>query len=75
MTSCGNRRNLLGGSYDAIIALLNGLIQKIDTLDTDKFSYDEAWKMVDIQINRKLEILNSLKENKAEELTREPPSD
>jgi hypothetical protein len=48
---------ILGASYDAIVALLNGLIQKIDTLDTDKFSYDDAWRMVDIQINRKLEAL------------------
>lgn len=48
---------LLGASCDAIIALLNGLIQKIDTLDTEKFSYSEAWRMVDIQINQKLEDL------------------
>ena len=48
---------LLGASCDAITALLNGLIQKIGTLDTEKFSYDDAWTMVDIQINRKIEAV------------------
>lgn len=49
--------------YDAVISLLNGLIYKIDTLDTEKFSYEEAWKMVSIQVQRKV---SSLVEKKGE---------
>lgn len=41
--------------YDLIIPLLNGLLLKIDTLDTNKFTYDDAWKMVAIQLQRKIE--------------------
>jgi hypothetical protein len=52
---------VLGASCDAITALLNGLIRKIDTLDTDKFSYDEAWRVVDIQVNRKLDAIMKTK--------------
>lgn len=49
---------VLGASYDAMTTLLNGLIQKIDTLDADKFSYEEAWRMVEIQMERKLKAIS-----------------
>jgi hypothetical protein len=40
--------------YDSTIPLLNGLIEKIDTLNTNKFTYEEAWEMVAIQMQRKV---------------------
>lgn len=40
---------------DSVIPLLNGLIQKIDSLDTNKFTYEQAWRMVAIQMERKIQ--------------------
>ena len=35
----------------------HGLINKFDTLDTQKYSYKEAWKMVGIQMQKKVSRL------------------
>ena len=44
--------------YDRVIPLLNGLIEKIDTLNTKKFTYEDAWKMVAIQIQRQVSVVS-----------------
>jgi hypothetical protein len=40
---------------DAVVIVLQNLIGKIDTLDTSKYTYDDAISMVNIQMQRKLE--------------------
>ena len=57
----------LNSMYDALIPLLNGLIYKIESLDAEKFTYDDAWKMVSIQMNRKLEGLNQTQDKQSVE--------
>lgn len=68
---------LLRESFDAMIALLNGFLVKIDTLDTAKHSYENAWKMVEIQIDRKLSALakDNAKENEGSSPSKEPVKD
>jgi len=53
---------LLDVSYNAVIKMLNGLIYKVDTLDTSKYTYNQALEMVGIQVNQALD--KALKEKK-----------
>jgi len=53
--SLKQQAELIDASYEAVLAMLRGLISKIDTLDTKKYTYDEAMTMVGIQVNQALD--------------------
>jgi len=46
---------LMDSSYEAALAMLRGLISKVDTLDTKKYTYGEALNMVGIQVDKAMD--------------------